>query len=67
MMKSIDVDGNGTIDYNEFAAATMQLSRLEQDELIERAFRQLDKDGSGTISTEELSAVSGVVLENTRI
>jgi calcium-dependent protein kinase len=56
MMRSIDVDGNGLIDYNEFVAATMQLNRLEQEELLQRAFRQLDADGSGSITVDELSA-----------
>lgn len=28
MMKSIDVDGNGSVDYNEFVAATMQVGHL---------------------------------------
>ena len=55
MMRSIDVDGNGLIDYNEFVAATMQLNRLDREELLQRAFRQLDADGSGNITIDELS------------
>lgn len=54
LMAIADVDGDGLIDYNEFVAATMQVSALEKEELLEKAFRQIDTDGSGTISIEEL-------------
>jgi calcium-dependent protein kinase len=43
LMTIADVDGDGLIDYNEFVAATMQMSKLEQDELLQKAFSQLDK------------------------
>lgn len=43
LMNMADVDGNGTIDYKEFVAATMQMSKLEQDELLVKAFKDLDK------------------------
>lgn len=38
MMKNADVDGDGQIDYNEFVAATMNISKLEKDELIQKTF-----------------------------
>jgi calcium-dependent protein kinase len=43
LMRIADVDGDGLIDYNEFVAATMQMSKLEQDELLQKAFSQLDR------------------------
>lgn len=55
-MAIADVDGDGLIDYNEFVAATMHLSKLEKEELLQQAFKQIDKDGSGTITV----AVRGV-------
>eukprot|EP00882_Tetradesmus_deserticola_P022169 GHRQ01024059.1.p2 GENE.GHRQ01024059.1~~GHRQ01024059.1.p2 ORF type:complete len:207 (+),score=108.21 GHRQ01024059.1:713-1333(+) len=55
LMAIADVDGDGLIDYNEFVAATMHLSKLNKEELLQKAFKQLDKDGSGTITIEELS------------
>lgn len=55
LMAIADVDGDGLIDYNEFVAATMHLSKLEKEELLQKAFRQLDKDGSGSISLDELA------------
>ncbi len=56
LMSVADVDGDGLIDYNEFVASTMHISKLEKEELLQKAFSQLDKDGSGTISVQELSA-----------
>ena len=55
LMSVADVDGDGLIDYNEFVASTMHISKLEKEELLQKAFAQLDRDGSGSISVEELS------------
>jgi len=49
-----DVDCSGTIDYNEFVAATAHVSRLEREDVLMRAFRALDLDKSGAISAGEL-------------
>lgn len=54
IMAAADVDGDGEIDYNEFVAATMNISQLEKEDLIWRAFTEFDTDGSGWISFEEL-------------
>jgi calcium-dependent protein kinase len=35
-MAIADVDGDGLIDYNEFVAATMHLSKLNKEELLQR-------------------------------
>jgi calcium-dependent protein kinase len=43
LMSIADVDGDGLIDYNEFVAATMHMSKLEKEELLQKAFQQLDK------------------------
>jgi calcium-dependent protein kinase len=43
LMTIADVDGDGLIDYNEFVAATMQMSKLEKEEVLQKAFQQLDK------------------------
>lgn len=55
LMAIADVDGDGLIDYNEFVAATMHLSKLEKEELLLKAFKQIDEDNSGTISVSELA------------
>lgn len=57
IMTAADVDGDGMIDYHEFVAATMNISQLEKEDLIWRAFNEFDTDGSGWISFAELERV----------
>uniref|UniRef100_A0A7N0TXX0 non-specific serine/threonine protein kinase n=1 Tax=Kalanchoe fedtschenkoi TaxID=63787 RepID=A0A7N0TXX0_KALFE len=54
LMEVADVDKNGVLDYGEFVAVTIHLQRMENDELIRRAFMFFDKDESGYIELEEL-------------
>ncbi|KAK9925911.1 hypothetical protein M0R45_023171 [Rubus argutus] len=54
LMEVADVDGNGFLDYGEFAAVTIHLQRMENDEHLRRAFIFFDKDGSGYIELGEL-------------
>lgn len=42
------------MDYGEFAAVTIHLQRMENDEHLRRAFVFFDKDGSGYIELGEL-------------
>ena len=49
-----DADGNGTIDYGEFIAATMHINRLDREEHLYSAFQHFDKYNSGYITMEEL-------------
>lgn len=49
-----DVDKNGTIDYDEFIAATVHMNKLEREEHLLAAFAYFDKDGSGYITVDEL-------------
>eukprot|EP00850_Spirogloea_muscicola_P024156 SM000458S16458 [mRNA] locus=s458:15350:19092:- [translate_table: standard] len=54
-----DVDGSGTIDYEEFLAATMQVSRAHVEEALLATFQHFDRDGSGFITGEELQHALG--------
>lgn len=49
-----DVDQDGTIDYGEFIAATVSLSKVEKEENLFAAFSYFDKDKSGYITVDEL-------------
>lgn len=63
MLKGIDMDGSGEIDYTEFIAACLDKRVKQQEDMCWTAFRVFDTDGSGRISKQELHAmVSGADL-----
>ncbi|KAL8274699.1 hypothetical protein Esti_001414 [Eimeria stiedai] len=57
VLKELDTDGNGTIDYTEFIAASMDHKIYEQESACQNAFRVFDLDGDGKISVDELQKV----------
>jgi calcium-dependent protein kinase len=59
MMRNVDIDGNGTIDYTEFVMATMNEKNMVSNEKLMQAFKMFDKDGSGTITADEIKEVLG--------
>lgn len=59
MMKNVDLDGNGVIEYTEFVMATMSEKNMISNEKLRAAFNMFDKDGSGTISPDEIKDVLG--------
>jgi calcium-dependent protein kinase len=54
---SIDTDKDGTVDYTEFIAATMQRNLYLKEEKLMAVFKMLDKDGNGKITAEDLKNV----------
>ena len=54
MIKSIDLDGNGVIDYNEFLNCTIARDKILSKKNLEFAFKAFDRDNSGKISVEEI-------------
>ncbi|MBA0567106.1 hypothetical protein Golob_011864 [Gossypium lobatum] len=54
LMQAADVNNNGTIDYEEFVAATLHLNKIEREDNLMAAFSYFDKDGSGYITQDEL-------------
>ena len=59
IMKQVDVNNSGSIDYTEFTMACTEKSVLLSKENLDAAFRAFDTDGSGKISAEELKQVLG--------
>ena len=54
VMAAADLDGDGTLNYEEFIAATANLSKLEREDNILAAFKQFDTDHSGALSKAEV-------------
>uniref|UniRef100_M4EL45 non-specific serine/threonine protein kinase n=1 Tax=Brassica campestris TaxID=3711 RepID=M4EL45_BRACM len=54
LIEAGDVDGNGTIDIEEFISATLDRFKLDQDEQVGLAFQHFDKDNDGLITRDEL-------------
>ncbi|XP_076898522.1 calcium-dependent protein kinase 7-like [Bidens hawaiensis] len=54
IMESVDLDGDGTLNYNEFVAVNVHLKRMANDEHLHKAFGFFDKNRSGYIEVEEL-------------
>lgn len=54
LRQEVDVLVAGSIDYEEFLAATVNLNHLEKEDTMYNAFRHFDSDNSGYISQAEL-------------
>ena len=54
LLKALDPNDDGQIEYNNFIAAAYDKKKLLSDENLYRAFKMLDKTGSGTITKIDL-------------
>merc|ERR1719352_1121194 len=57
ILKDVDADGSGIIDYTEFLAATLDKRQYIKEDVCWSAFRLFDRNGDGKISQEELNQV----------
>ncbi|KAL4237938.1 hypothetical protein ACF0H5_002648 [Mactra antiquata] len=59
IMKEEDLDGNGTLDFEEFQNLMLKRKKAvpDPDEELRAAFRVFDRDNNGYISSEELKLV----------
>ena len=56
---SVDTDGNGSIDFGEWCAATINKRSLLNETNLRTALSLFDKDGGGTISADEVAQILG--------
>ncbi|XP_037637888.1 calmodulin-alpha-like [Sebastes umbrosus] len=64
MIKEVDADGNGTIEFPEFLTLMAEMMKCSDDETaIKEAFDIIDKDGSGYICADELRHVMSKFVE----
>ncbi|KAJ3699979.1 hypothetical protein LUZ61_003684 [Rhynchospora tenuis] len=65
MIREVDIDGNGTIEFNEFTnLMARKLMEADTDEEMKEAFEVFDKDHNGLISPNELRHVMMNLGEN---
>jgi len=57
ILKQIDNNNSGAVDYTEFVMATIDRNSLLSKERLETAFKIFDKDGNGYITADELREV----------
>jgi len=72
MINNVDVDGNGTVDFNEFLAMMSRSNcrrvespaRKTEEEELRQAFRIFDIDGNGYVDANELKITMFNLGEN---
>jgi len=57
IMKEVDNNNSGYIDYTEFVIATVNRKNMLKKEKLEAAFKLFDKDGDGYLTADELEEV----------
>lgn len=57
IMREIDKDGDGLVDYSEFLAGAVNKAKIISDENLRYAFSMLDHDKNGIITKNELREV----------
>ena len=58
---------DGTLDYGKFAALTVHLQRMDNDEHLQKAFSHFDLDGNGFIDYDELKQALVDEMDDTEL
>lgn len=54
MIKRVDADGSGDINYSEFIDTAVSMEKLLSDDRLDKVFRVFDRDGNGEITIQEI-------------
>jgi len=57
IMRAVDNNNSGSIDYTEFVMATMNRQKMLSKERLEAVFKLFDKDGNGYLTADELKEI----------
>ena len=55
----IELDGSGSISYNEFLTSIMDSKKFLTEDRLEKAFKMLDRDENGLLSVDEIKSFFG--------
>ena len=64
IFKTLDMDNNGFIEYEEFVRAAVSKEYFVTDNVLKFAFRFFDKDNSGEIEFNEIKALFSRSIED---
>lgn len=64
ILKSLDFDGDGTIDFYEFIVGTLGSKDILKEKNLQRAFNIFDIDKDGKITWNEIKNIIGQDLQN---
>ena len=62
IIKRIDYDKNGEINYSEWLMTVVSREKIMSQEKLESIFKLFDKDKSSTISVSEIEEMIGVAV-----
>lgn len=61
-MKFYDVDGDGSISYEEFLSGLRDPLTERRLVMVQKAFASLDRDGSGELTTNDITGIYDVSM-----
>ena len=57
IIKKVDADNNGKINYTEFMMVSMNQEQLLSNERLEDAFKMFDQNGDNEVSVDEIKSM----------
>ena len=54
LIREVDYQGNGKINYSEFLSATIDVKRFLSEQRLRAIFQQFDTDNSGSITAQNI-------------